>query len=393
MRRLPAALLAWIFTVTSAALGQRTWIVDASNPPGTDFTNLPPALLAASDGDTILVRSGVYDPAVTSRGVTLLGFGATIVARPIGGSGLERALLVDGLPHGHRFVMRGFQLQGPATNQHAAEIRSCAGVVVLANVHASPGQGDAHSLRISESADVSVLHSTLSGGLRASGSRVWLRDTHVYGPIAQSRFGSLRNYAQPACVGSQSEISVCGGSLIGGHGLIGLAPDQSAMQLEDCTTRLATGSGLFLRTGSYAGTLTFVISANGGTLDLDPSIPLSIGGNSTVSLRRVPAMNAAPTSIGSVLSLDLYAVPGDAFQIFLGLRADPIALGAFGTLWIEPSALFVVGSGTLDAFGSTSRGILVPNDPWFQGIVMRAQALRYGAAGTSLTDPATVLIY
>lgn len=397
MRRLATTLIVGLLAFSPTLLAQRTWIVDRSNGLGTDFTDLQPALDAASHGDTIVVRFGVYYTAVTNRGVTLLGESSslppTIASGLIGTSGIYRAVLVEGLPAGRTFVMRGFGVSGYGVDQHAIEVRDCAGHVVIANCHVTGATGLAHGLRISDSADVSVLNSGLPSGLSLSDSRIWLRDTFVRGAPAQSQLGTVTSYAQPACLGLRAEISVCGGSLVGGPGMSGLAPDEPAMRINDCQTRLATGSGLFLRTGTNAGTQIAVIVANGGTLDIDPTIPLSVNGTATVTRRRVPAMHAAPVPIGSVLSLDLYAVPADAFQMFLGLRADPLALGELGTLWLEPAAFFLVGSGTLDSFGSTSRGLLVPNDPYFQGVVLGAQALRYGTSGTSLTDPATVLIY
>ena len=43
----------------SLASAQGTvWVVDQANGPGTDFTNVSSAVLAAASGDTLLVRSG-----------------------------------------------------------------------------------------------------------------------------------------------------------------------------------------------------------------------------------------------------------------------------------------------------------------------------------------------
>jgi hypothetical protein len=69
---LPHALLA--FAAFAAALSaQTTWIVDASNGPGTNFTEIQPAVDAASAGDVILVRPGTYAPISVSKGVAILG--------------------------------------------------------------------------------------------------------------------------------------------------------------------------------------------------------------------------------------------------------------------------------------------------------------------------------
>ncbi len=70
--------------LTALALGllPMTWIVDAAAGPGSHFTDLPAAIAAAADGDTILVRAGSYSTfAMTGRTLTIrgAGIGATIV--------------------------------------------------------------------------------------------------------------------------------------------------------------------------------------------------------------------------------------------------------------------------------------------------------------------------
>ncbi len=71
-----------MLTVLALGLLPTTWIVDAAAGPGSHFTDLPAAIAAAADGDTILVRSGSYSSfAMTGRTLTIrgAGIGATIV--------------------------------------------------------------------------------------------------------------------------------------------------------------------------------------------------------------------------------------------------------------------------------------------------------------------------
>ena len=66
-------LYALVLTSGLVAAQSRTWIVDVNSGPNTDFTDLPPAIAAAIDGDTVLIRSGTYKGFTTSKALTVLG--------------------------------------------------------------------------------------------------------------------------------------------------------------------------------------------------------------------------------------------------------------------------------------------------------------------------------
>lgn len=57
--RLAALVLALASHAPWLAAQGQVWVVDAASGPGTDFVDIGGAVLSASDGDTILVRSGV----------------------------------------------------------------------------------------------------------------------------------------------------------------------------------------------------------------------------------------------------------------------------------------------------------------------------------------------
>ncbi|MCI0585813.1 MAG: hypothetical protein L0323_03110 [Planctomycetes bacterium] len=53
---------------------QQVWVVDDDGGPGVNFTDLPPAIAAAADGDTLLVRAGSYTPfTLSGKGLRILG--------------------------------------------------------------------------------------------------------------------------------------------------------------------------------------------------------------------------------------------------------------------------------------------------------------------------------
>src|SRR5687768_16182944 len=101
--RQQSLVIAFLTTMSLGASldAQRTWNVDEANGVGTDFTDLPPALLAATHGDTILIRKGAYTPGSTNKGVSLLGEPGAVLRSSLG------TFRVAGLPRGRTFVMKG----------------------------------------------------------------------------------------------------------------------------------------------------------------------------------------------------------------------------------------------------------------------------------------------
>jgi hypothetical protein len=60
-----------IALLLAGAAYSKTWIVDAGGGPGVDFTDIPPAIAAASEGDLIVVRSGLYTAFTLDKGLIL----------------------------------------------------------------------------------------------------------------------------------------------------------------------------------------------------------------------------------------------------------------------------------------------------------------------------------
>jgi hypothetical protein len=79
MLRFAVARASWILAVLLAATAAlpaqgRAWTVDWQGGPGTDFTDLPPAIAGAADGDLIRVRPGFYNAvSIVDKALTILG--------------------------------------------------------------------------------------------------------------------------------------------------------------------------------------------------------------------------------------------------------------------------------------------------------------------------------
>ena len=110
------------------------WIVDAANGPGTNFTNIPPAIAAAGNGDTILVRPGTYSAFnVNGKGLTIRGSGAA--STMVSGA----TTTISGVPAGSVFYVGGLKfLAGTSVPDPSYPgLRVVGSEVVLADVMAS----------------------------------------------------------------------------------------------------------------------------------------------------------------------------------------------------------------------------------------------------------------
>lgn len=88
----------------AVAVQAQTFIVDAANGPGTNFTDLVTAIAAVPDGAVLRVRAGTYSQFfVDGKGVTLLGESGARILCTIGP-------YVSNLQPQQSFCMRGFVL-------------------------------------------------------------------------------------------------------------------------------------------------------------------------------------------------------------------------------------------------------------------------------------------
>lgn len=122
--RITLAVVAILSNVLHARGG--VLLVDQANGPGTDFTQIQPAITAAVDGDVILVRPGYYQRfSVFGKSLSIVvdgsqatvygeGFGASVSAAA-GGFSLVRGFDCDGQPAGlsTKYPPVDFSIQSP----------------------------------------------------------------------------------------------------------------------------------------------------------------------------------------------------------------------------------------------------------------------------------------
>src|SRR5690606_8078705 len=78
----------------SLASAAQTFVVDAENRPGTDFTSLVAAIAAVPSGSTLLVRGGRYfeSPEIQGKALAIVCEPAATVLLPLGGAAVIRGL-------------------------------------------------------------------------------------------------------------------------------------------------------------------------------------------------------------------------------------------------------------------------------------------------------------
>lgn len=156
-----------LFLFASNAHGQQTWVVDALGGPGSDFTTLGAAILAASDGDTLYVRDGTYAEAVVlDKGLR------------IHGDFYVQSLAVQGLASGQDATVAGLKL----LQDGDAELADNLGRVWLQNLSGdSTDLGNSLVVRNCSNVEVSGLGFVFGGFVSLEGSRVALHDANLHG--------------------------------------------------------------------------------------------------------------------------------------------------------------------------------------------------------------------
>lgn len=379
--------------LTALALGllPMTWIVDAAAGPGSHFTDLPAAIAAAADGDTILVRAGSYSSlAMTGRTLTIrgAGIGATIV------NGTSHVVMQT--PTGTVDVLSGMTIHGYlwATNGAHVTLTDCEIVGI------DQAFNGTNALNVSGFSEVFALRCRFVGG-------------DAIGPPPPPPFGGpmVGGPAVSVQVGrfSATDCEIRGGSIagvFGGPGTrtggSGLTMDASAhAQLDGVSITAGNsappgffvglgGDAIFVRNDSHllvSGNATDAITAGSGgfpgaairltnerfypasEVTVHGPVPLSgqVIGPVTLNAPAMPRLTFASTPLPSgetdstqpvTITCDGLA-PSAPFAFLFGLTPSHTNLGApfVGALLIDlPTAAFVAGQ--LDPAGQFQFGFV-----------------------------------
>lgn len=179
--------------LSGMAVANNVIVVDAAGGPGTDYLSVGNAVYYAEDGDTILIKPGVYTGAhINEKSLTLIGDGAE---RP--SVGVITVWLPD---ENQQVVLRGLVGDASVFDSQALHIQHCLGSVSVEDcVFEVDGNKGQHfsSVRIENSEKVTITRCSISGpdgylviigpgspgapGLTTDNSNVYLYDTSIAG--------------------------------------------------------------------------------------------------------------------------------------------------------------------------------------------------------------------
>lgn len=368
-----------------------TFVVDAANGPGTNYTDLQTAVSLVPSGSTLIVRQGTY-PQVTiaSKALTVLG-GA--------GVDVSGSFAVQGVGPLQRVTVFGVRVLGSA----GIAIDNAAGAVTWDGLltHASrlvvtnSSQVDVRNLDVSSTPQTGVPSAppcTVS-----TNSSVVLEQCTLLG----MDLGSLLSGQLPtsALLITQSFVQLVNTSALGGDGgfawngsgyvIVAAAP---AVRMVNGTLR---ARGLHPITGGHSVPPAPGIDGS-GTAQVDALIQLTALAGSGIALTRpiltrLVAENAAP---GGAMLVRRSGPSGTLCVIAASLRSPATSLpGNPDPVWVDTANPVLCAVGIVASSGIFSSSIPVPSPPTLLGTEVIWQAVDFDASGQwALTNPSPSLV-
>ena len=128
-----ASLALFSSVLSTSALAQKVWVVDDNGGPGVDFLDVDPAVAAASDGDTILVKAGSYsDLVLNGRSLSVVGEAGQLPA--IAGVGVRNVSAAG------RVRIDGLKITSAL--EAGVQVKTCVGPVWIEDCVVTGGDGD-----------------------------------------------------------------------------------------------------------------------------------------------------------------------------------------------------------------------------------------------------------
>jgi hypothetical protein len=374
-------LVAFPLCLASAAVAQRTWIVDAGY--NGHFLTVQDAVNAASDGDVILLQ---YSSGI----VPSLDFTLTKGVAIIGDDGRPRAgaagrLVISGLQAHQRVVLRSLEpdaLLGSGTLR--VSVQNCAGEVVIDNAWLTSdvpfGGSLGDSLNVQDSHRVHVHRSTLIGwpAIQVTRATVTSSESRLFGRSG----GRFTGGNGTGVVAADSRMWMSGGSCFGGGSL---------------DSRVGPGGiGLTLRASQVVAAAT---AFSGGSLlipapsvDLDAASWLTCDAATTSATPWAGAItNTSVVETGSVTGglngpgqpalfrIDAANGTAGAFAVSLTGAETP---SPFGPLWLWQPGIAVLALGPMPLMATWTMPAAFP-----RGTPVAVQGLVIDQASVRLSTP------
>lgn len=342
MKRSPLFSLLSLVLCSSIGFAQKDLIVvDRNNGPGTNYTGVRAAILAANDGDVLLVRNSAYGTA------TIDGKSLAIISEDPHGSYIG-TLIVQNLGPTQSVTLRGI-------DGDELDVIDCAGSTLLE-------EADFFSAVITNSDSV-VLRSTSftanffvpKNGITAVNS-----DLYVYDSLVMGKDGINFEDGNHAFHLTDSKLLLHGSTAEGGDGYY--EPALGGFIFAPASGIYATGPN------SKVSLLDSTVKAGTKAPNSGNPPPPDIELVSGATVAQLPGsarlvQSGSPIREGEVASIDYIGEPGDAVWLAISRSAGKSRFFAPGYYHGFLPLLSLTRAGTIPASGVLTMSFTVPNLP------------------------------
>ncbi|MCA8970896.1 MAG: hypothetical protein KDC95_13965 [Planctomycetes bacterium] len=359
---------------------QKTWVVDGARGAGYDFDAISPAIVAAQDGDSIVVRPGTYAfPSFINKGVRLLGQPGAILDL---GKPVATPFTITGISAGKTFVLSRFVIVASYAKNGVYRVVGNQGVVSLEDLGCVVGIPYNDAVIVNGCNAVSFARCYIPSGLDILNSNASF-DSCVIDAAA----------TKPAVLCQKSNVTFT--STSANSISISYPKANPALQSIGSHIRIANGRGSKWTASAYYWAQNSALEGDAqSSLLLDPLTTLVSTNNAnphsgfgTVGTRRLPSLRVTGTAIGWPHTAEVVAAGTSSYALFVGLAGQPTAT-MFGDLMIDPATLFHVASGTVPPNGLISFPVSLTNDSRFVGYSIGWQVLGIDGTNQDLTNVA-----
>ena len=332
---------------------QQVLVVDIAGGPGSQFTQIGPAVQAAEPGATILVRPGVYSNQIRiTKPVRIFGVPRQVVLRGTGD------FTISGIGAGESVLLRGIDEDYSQPFFYGILARNCAGSITCEDV-------DIEAMSFSSCASVALVHCDLALNLYVTASNATIVD------CTANACCFLSVPQQAVVIQGGSHVTIAGGTYTSGD-----VTFPNSTVAVDASRLVVTGDRntfLGLTPGSAGG--SSILMGNGAAvlLDPEPQLPNGWSGAGTVTQRVVPFLRAGVEN--DTLHSTLVTWPNASTFLLVGALGAPIAVLPDTTpLWLP--APVVLASGPAPAAGVRIDTFPLPPLPLGTTVALQSLAIR-----------------
>lgn len=393
---LPAVLL----TLSTSA---QTFVVDASNGPGTNFTSLPTAVASVPDGATLIVRPGSYSGfLLAGKGLTVLGDGAVI----------QGFIRVTVTAPSQGLVLRGLSWAS-LPNTTAVQLQGLQGAALLEN------------LVVPANTPCPSTCPVITGVSAVGCAQLYLRDCDVRSTISMA---STTAVLESCFVQGENVNAIYPGPSLGAGN-----PARDALTLSNCDVQIVGDSRFEGGWGGNFGLGNIVAGANGivsgnsalrvldgevyaglqwlavgatilqtgvGALRIAPRVVLdgAFGGPHTgpgAGSDVMPTLTGAGAPVGGSLAATVTTEDGDLVILAVGFGAPPILVPGFvDPFWLDSTAHLYAAFGVHQTATPIGAAVQVPASPTFRGLRLHWGAACFGpVTGAQATNPVVTIAH